>query len=154
MSIGLRDQLLLVYAFHNDSQDGWARNAYEFTAEWWGSVRQPTANEAVVAGQRQETVDVVIALSDEATIDSDAIVRVRDPIRGTDTIYNVTGVTFNRRFRELQLMGVEVSDEVYDAIWNGDVANIEVTDVAEVIVTDVATVLVTDVAELTPLTLT
>lgn len=154
MSVGLRDQLLAVYTHSDAGANGWAQNAYTFAGEWWGGVRQLSARERFVGGQAAHEVDAIITLSDEAVVDTDAIIRRRDLYLGLDEFYRITGKTHRQLLREWELTAVRADDEVLDAVWQGDVAAVGITDVATVGLSDVASVVVTDVAELTPLTLT
>ena len=120
MSIGLRDQRVLVFSYSDSGSDGWQSTRYIREANptaadgaYWARKEPVSAREAQIALQAQHEVTVVFAFADHVFVPTDGV------LKHGGTFYKVTGVYIARMLREIVVHAVEATDEVYNNVIEG-----------------------------------
>ena len=94
MPISARTRRMSIYDYTDVGTDGRRIQTYvknvssDADGDWWGSIVMPSGREVEVASNKGYTVDAVIGLSAEVTVDVEGI--IKDTLTGD--VYKITAV--------------------------------------------------------------
>ncbi len=108
-SIGLRDQLIPVFAPQNQGSDGVVSVTYVQTGEWWGRIDEGGAQVKALQERLQTKLDAIADFALEAVIPANGV--LLDP--DTGLAWWIRGVYAIRTLRVIRVGLDRIADELF-----------------------------------------
>lgn len=120
VSLGLRDQRVRVYTYASTGDAdgaGIPQPTYTYAASYWGRVEAPRGLETAVGRQSEHVHDLVVSLSDEATIPENGALLVKEAAYAAgDTLLKVVAVLPRRLASEIQVLCQSADDAGFTVV--------------------------------------